>query len=90
MESKKQKLARGRNWTKFKLAGLQIPHGYLTKEEMVIADRIRGDLGLLIGMFDKGSLQLGLNVRVRCWCGKVIGRKRLDAAKLTCSNDHDG
>ena len=77
MATDKQKLARARNWFKFRLTGntscveQQYPSFTFSKREQEIAQEIERLRDQLIAEFDTTSREMGLTVTYKCWCGRV-------------------
>ena len=77
MATDKQKLARDRNWFKFRLTGntscveQQYPSFTFSKREQEIAQEIERLREQLIMEFDETSKHMGLTVLPKCWCGRV-------------------
>lgn len=75
MATRKQVLARTRNWFKFTLLGISLapskfPAWVITERERDLLNIIGIARKDLIDNFNASSIELGLNVRDRCWCGK--------------------
>lgn len=71
--SKLQILARKRNFAKFRLMGIttrEIREVASCEEERALIHDIDMALGKLKDNWEHNSKKLGLNPRVRCWCGK--------------------
>jgi hypothetical protein len=68
----KQKLASNRNWFKFILMGLIKPlQTYcLTDEERIKWNQIIQLKNELLESFDSNSINKGLKVTDKCWCGR--------------------
>lgn len=84
----KQEFARKRNFAKFRLVGIttrEIREVGTGLERTLIAE-IDERLKLLRNGWDEGSKSLGLKVRTRCWCGKVISTSNYvdDRGELCC------
>jgi hypothetical protein len=62
--SKLQEISRKRNWLKFKLAGLTIPHSddYVTLEEVIIIKQILDLKKALLGNFNKNSRAFAIKI----------------------------
>ena len=62
MISKKQDLARNRNWSKFKIKGLHVPVYGLTENEIKITQAIKNLQQMLLSDWNKNTCSLGLKV----------------------------
>ena len=77
MATDKQKLARGRNWFKFRLMGntscveQHYPSFTFSEKEKEIMQKIERLREQLIMEFDETSKHMGLTVLPKCWCGRV-------------------
>lgn len=69
--TEKQKLARRRNWLKFRLSGITIQYSedIVTPEELQLLVEVESAIRILNTNFDKGSKKLGFRIpEHRCWC----------------------
>lgn len=82
--SVKQQFARRRNWQKARIMGMHIDTRVMTPKEQVIAKQINSLRKELIKNWTEGSIELGLNAKHRCWCGKP----KKDDLKA-CSKEHE-
>ncbi len=74
MATRKQELARKRNFFKFRLLGINFcgtPVSVMTDDERTLIAQIESNLTILKAKFNDNSRKLGFNVKDRCWCGKV-------------------
>jgi len=60
MSSKKQQLAQKRNWSKFRLAGLNFPKEGLTESELEVIQAIKNLKQMILSDWDKNTCSLGL------------------------------
>ena len=86
MATDKQKLARARNWFKFRVMGntscieQHYPSFTFSKKEKEIMQKIELLREQLIMEFDVTSMEMGLVVLPRCWCGRVGKYPSTDSA----------
>lgn len=69
--TEKQELARSRNWQKARLINYSLDERSLTPLERQIYNNIKILKKNLLDGWDYESMQLGLTVKPKCWCGKV-------------------
>lgn len=89
MATKKQMLARTRNWLKFRVMGMHVPQGPFTARERAKVKEISDKISELQDMFNKGSEELGLKVSVRCWCGRVAHKNCTDSLNKPACKEHE-
>ena len=79
MATRLQILARKRNWWNYKLKGmhLSIDYSCLTEDEIEKIENIKKLRNELISSFDTNSRLKGLNVPIKCWCGKPVSHVNL-------------
>lgn len=61
--SKKQDLARKRNWAKFRLSGFTMSIDGMSEEEAKLIKTMLTIRSILLHRFDANSKELGLNIR---------------------------
>ena len=88
MATDKQKLARARNWFKYRILGITAfviqqnrEFAYSDREKQIM-QQIEYLRAHLIFNFDKTSKHMGLTVLPKCWCGEVGKYPTTDPRKL--------
>jgi hypothetical protein len=76
MSSKQQQLAQTRNWSKFRLSGLNFPREGLTENELNIIQAIKNLQGLIMRQWDDNSMTLGLTPNSIKICNQKLKKQK--------------